>query len=287
VVDTLPNSPAQKAGLLPGDQILAVDKTPTDGMVLSEVTDLIRGPEGKAVTILIARKGGKPFDVTITREKIDVSPVESKVLDGGIGYVRLFQFNQKTVEDTRAALMDFEKRNVKGTVIDLRNNPGGLLDECIRVASMLLPADKNLIVSTRERNQTKEQNRDPREKHIYSKPLVVLVNRGSASASEILSGALKDHGRATVIGEPTFGKALVQTVETLGDRNNPCAMAITIAHYYTPNGTDIARDPKTGKGGVDPNIVVKLDKDVRKLDEKDNQAQEAIRVLKDLIAKNR
>ncbi len=276
VVEPLAGSPAKLAGVEAGDVIMKVDDTQTDGLTVSEVADKIRGPEGTKVTLTIARKGSeKPLVVPITRAVIEVPATENKTLEGNIGYLRLFQFNEKTADETRAALADFNKANVRGVVLDLRNNPGGLLTECVRIASMILPAEDKVVVYTKDRNGERE-NYTHTERQIYEKPLVVLVNKGSASASEILSGALKDYKRATVIGESTFGKALVQTVLRLSDGS---AMAVTTAHYYTPEGHDV------GKIGVAPNVVVELSKDAKTTNEKDNQAQEAIRLLKEAIAK--
>jgi carboxyl-terminal processing protease len=276
VVEPLPNSPAKGAGVQAGDVIMKVDTTVTDGMTVSEVADKIRGPEGTKVTLTLARKGiEKPVVIPITRAEIEVPATEKKILDDNIGYLRLFQFNEKTAGETSEALKAFNKANVRGVVLDLRNNPGGLLTECVRIASMLLPNENKVVVYTMDRSKERE-NYTHTGPQIYSKPLVVLVNKGSASASEILSGALKDYKRATVVGESTFGKALVQTVLRLSDGS---AMAVTTAHYYTPQGHDV------GKVGVAPNVAVELDKDAKKTDEKDNQAQEAIRLLKQAIAK--
>jgi len=274
VVEPLPGSPAKQAGIQPGDFILKVDSTATDGMTVADVADRIRGPKDTKVTLTIARKGiEKPLSITITRANIEVPAVESKVLDNHIGYLRLFSFNEKTSIETRAALHDFEQAHVSGVVLDLRNNPGGLMRESIHVASMLLPPEDRVIVSTKDRSGV-EQPYNRAESQICTVPMVVLVNKGSASASEILSGALKDYQRSKIIGETTFGKALVQTVIPLSQG----AMAITTAHYYTPAGHDV------GKKGVAPDITVKLDKDVTIMNEKDNQAQQAILILKQEMA---
>lgn len=276
IVEPMPGSPAKEAGLQPGDFILKVDDTVTDGLTVAEVADKIRGPEGTKVVLSIARKGiEKPLNISLTRSHIEVPAVETKMLDDNIGYLRIFSFNEKTVPESRAALLDFNKKKVSGVVIDLRNNPGGLLRECVRLSSFLLPEDNKLIVSTQGRGGEKEAYERVGDQ-IYNLPLVVLVNKGSASASEILSGALKDYKRATIVGESTYGKASVQTVQMLSDGS---AMAITTAHYFTPSGADIS------KKGVHPDVMVELDKDVRTLTEKDNQAQAAVRILKDVIAK--
>ena len=279
IVEPLPNSPAKKAGLMPGDYITKINDTPTDGMTVSDAADKIRGPEDTKVTLTIERNGSdKPLTFTITRANIEVPAVESKMLDNKIGYLRLMSFNEKTAPETRAALMDFKEKGARGMVLDLRSNPGGLLTESIRVASMLLPKENKVIVSTKGRDQ-QEHKEIRSEDQIFDRPMVVLVNKGSASASEILTGALKDYHRATVIGETTFGKALVQTVIRLGDYNNPCAMPVTTARYYTPSGFNL------NKKGITPDTVVELDKDAKELNEKDNQAQAALRILNEQIDK--
>lgn len=276
IVETLPNSPAKSANLQSGDMILKVDDKPTDGLLVSDVADMIRGPEGSKVTLTLARKNeAKPIVVSITRAQIEVPAVESKMLEGKIGYVRLFSFNEKTVDETRAALMDMKKDGAKGLVLDLRNNPGGLLTEAIKTASMFLPDENKVIVSTQGRYGDKESLRRV-DRQLWDQPMIVLVNKGSASASEILSGALRDYKRAKLVGETTFGKALVQSVIRMSDGS---AMAITTAHYYTPSGFDL------NKKGIDPDVKVELSKDVKILNEKDNQAKAALDLLNEQMAK--
>lgn len=281
IVEPLPGTPAKAAGLQPGDVILKVDDTNTDGMTVSDVADKIRGPEGTKVRLTVQREGtDKPIEVTLTRANIEVPAVQSKVLDGNIGYLRLMSFNEKTVEETRAALLDFNKAKVRGVLLDLRSNPGGLLTECVKVASMLLPPENKVIVFTKGRNRQRHDEVRVGDQ-LYNGPIVVMVNKGSASASEILTGALKDYKRATITGETTFGKALVQTVIRLGDPDKPCAMPVTTARYYTPSGYDL------NKRGITPDVVVELDKNAKELNEKDNQSQAALRILNDQINKNK
>ncbi len=244
-------------------------------MLVSDVADLIRGEAGTQVRLTISRKGkDKPFEVTLTRAQIEVPATESKILDGNIGYLHLLSFNEKTDTETRDALQNFTDKHVRGVLLDLRNNPGGLMQKSISIASMLLPTDDKLIVSTKGRDSISE-NYNRTERPLYTLPLVVLVNKDSASASEILTGALKDYHRAKVVGESTYGKALVQTVIRLSDGS---AMAITTAHYYTPGGHDIA------KKGVAPDKEVELDKDVKAISANDNQARAAIDILKEVMA---
>lgn len=276
IMEPLPGSPAKAAGLQPGDYILKVDDTSTEGMTVSDAADKIRGPIGTKVVLTIERSGvDKPLTVTIMRANIEVPAVESKMLDDKIGYLRILSFNEKTSPETRAAILDLNKAGARGMVLDLRSNPGGRLDECIKVSSMFLGAKDNVIVSTKGRNRQERKELRIGEQ-LFDKPMVVLVNKGSASASEILTGALMDYKRATVIGETTFGKALVQTVIPLdGGRS---AMPVTTARYYTPTGFDL------NKRGLTPNVVVELSKDAKELNEKDNQAQEAIRILQEKMA---
>ncbi len=262
IVEPLPNTPAKRAGLLPGDVILKVNDKVTDGLMVDEVSEMIRGKEGTKVNLTLARKSeSKTLSITITRAIIEVPAVEYRMIEGNIGYLRLIQFNTKTGDETEAALTDLKKQGAKGILLDLRNNPGGLLDVCIRVATMFLPSDNKLIVSTKSRGGYKDEYKRLNESQICTLPMTVLVNKGSASASEILSGALKDYKRAKLVGEATFGKALVQTVIPLGTPEYPCAMPVTTAHYYTPSGYDLA------KKGINPDIAVVLDKDVKHLDE--------------------
>jgi len=278
IVETLPGTPAQQAGLEAGDIVIKVNGTSTDGKSVSEVADLIRGERGTDVTLTIGRKDfEKPQEIVITRDIIQVPATELKMLDDKIGYLRIMQFNEKTAAETQEDLEKLKDAGAQGLVLDLRNNPGGLLIQCQKVSSMFLPNDKNhdLIVSTKPRKGEGDKlNRTGPQ--LWTKPMVVLVNKGSASASEILSGALKDHKRAVIIGETTFGKALVQSVIPLSDGS---AMAITTAHYYTPSGYDV------GKRGITPDQKVELDKDVKTISEKDNQALAAIQTLKNEMAK--
>lgn len=277
ILEPLPNSPAKTAGLQPHDLILKVDDMVTDGLLVSDVATKIRGKEGTQVTLTLLRKGvEKPISVTLTRAQIEVPAVESKMLDNNIGYLHLLQFNEKTVPETRAVLQDFKKAGVKGVLLDLRNNPGGLLTECIKIASMLLPKEDRVIVYTKDRSGERQDYPRDYDETVYNFPMVVLVNKNSASASEILSGALKDYGRATIIGESTFGKALVQTVIPMSDHS---AMAVTTAHYYTPKDVDVA------KKGVAPDITVKLPEDAVGISESDAQAKAALKILQEQMAK--
>ncbi|MDB2324620.1 S41 family peptidase [Alphaproteobacteria bacterium] len=250
VVSPIDDTPAAKAGLQPEDYIIAVDNESIIGLQLSEAVDKMRGKVGSKVTVRVQRGQGEPFDVTLVRDFIKITSVRSEIFDG-IGYVRLTTFSEQTSPGLLAAVDDFfkiEGDNLKGIVLDLRNNPGGLLNEAIAVTDAFL--EKGEIVSTRGRNAD-EGN------HVYAKagdisrglPLVVLINSGSASASEIVAGALKDHKRAILLGTRSFGKGSVQSVIPV---SNTAAIRLTTARYYTPSGVSIQ-----GKG-IDPNIEVEL-----------------------------
>jgi carboxyl-terminal processing protease len=245
VVAPIEGTPAAKAGLMPLDQILEVNGKSTKGLAAEAVSQQIRGPMGTEVTLKVLR-GKQEMTFKLTRAEIHVRAVEAvKMLDGGIGYVRLSTFMSQTAGDeVKAALSQLSP--ARGVILDLRGNPGGLVTNAIEICNIFL--DGGVIVSTIDRNghiQPAGAHSDP----FYRKPLVVLINAGSASASEITSGALKDNGRAQLVGETSFGKGLVQSVNALqGD----CGVNITIARYLTPSGTDIH------KKGIAPDYEVKL-----------------------------
>ncbi|MGB9766404.1 MAG: S41 family peptidase [Sulfurihydrogenibium sp.] len=253
VVSPIEDTPAFKAGIKPGDWIVEIDGEPTDKMTLFQAVKKLRGKPGTKVTLTIFRKGvDKPFKVELIRDLIKVKSVKTKELENGkIGYIRLTQFQENSAQEFEKALLAF--RNKEGIIIDLRNNPGGLLTSAVSIASMLLPKGK-LIVYT--------QGRDPKNKEeFYSQsdpivdkkvPIAVIVNKGSASASEILTGALKDNNRAIIVGDTTFGKASVQTLIPLPDGSG---IKLTIAHYYTPSGNLIMNK------GITPDIIVKVSED--------------------------
>lgn len=249
VAEPMENSPAMKAGILAGDKILAIDGKPTKGMTVSDAAQLIRGQEGTKVTLRIGRPGKDEFDITLTRAKIEVAAVRySLKQEAGqrVGYIRLQEFSAHAAEQMQQAIKKLTADKVDGFVLDLRGNPGGLLRVSIDIARMWM--DTGAIVRTVDRDGDSQEMRANRTA-ITNKPLVVLVDENSASASEILSGALKDNKRATVMGGQTFGKALVQSVHSLSDGSG---LAVTIAHYYTPSGTDISHK------GVTPDVKVEV-----------------------------
>lgn len=249
VVSPIDDTPADKAGLRAGDMILAVDGQPTQDMTTQEAVSKIRGPKGTEVELLILGKEDKaPKNVKIVRDAIPLISVKARFLDDdGYLWVRLTRFNDKTTSELLEALRDQGKKTeIKGIVLDLRNNPGGLFKQSVTVSDVFLK--KGAIVSMRGRGgQVLESHSAKSAPSDVTCPLVVLVNQGSASASEIVAGALQDHSRAVIVGEATFGKGSVQKIEPLGDGT---AIKMTIARYYTPKGRSIQAE------GIVPDIVV-------------------------------
>ena len=242
VLAPMPNSPAYRAGIRPGDVIMAVDSKSTEGLSSSEVADMLKGPKGTVVHITMKRVGyAEAVNFTVTRDEI---PKHSVDLDfevkPGIGYIKLSGFNETTDGELAAALKDLDATKLDGLVLDLRGNPGGLLNEAVAVSDMFL--DKNqLIVSHHGRSSAERRYYAVRGNRGVTIPLVVIVNGGSASASEIVTGSIQDHDRGLVVGEQSFGKGLVQTVSGLSENTG---LALTTARYYTPSGRLIQRDYK-------------------------------------------
>jgi len=260
VVAPIEGTPAWKAGLRPGDIIIAIDGEDTFNMSLMEVVKKIRGKPGTKVKLTILRRGeGKPIEVEIERAIIRVPSVKY-VNYQGIGYIRISQFTNHTSENLEKAIRELKKQGVYGFIIDLRNNPGGLLTEAVKVSDLFVPKGK-LIVYTKGRREGTHKYFAEREPIISKEvPLVVLVNKGSASASEIVSGALQDYHIATLVGEKTFGKASVQNLIPLEDGS---AIKLTVAYYYTPKGRLIH------KKGIEPDVKVEMDDETwEKLTEK-------------------
>ena len=249
VISPIEGSPASKAGVQPKDVILAIDGKSTKGMGTEEAVKLIRGQAGTSVTLTLKRKT-QTLDVALTRQRIELHAVEHQINttpDGGkVGYIRLKQFTATATKDMRLAVQDLETKGVDGYVLDLRSNPGGLLVASVEIAREWL--NEGTIVSTKTRDGIQDIKRAT-GRALTDKPLVILVNEGSASASEILSGALQDNHRALLVGQKTFGKGLVQSVRGLSDGSG---MTVTIAKYLTPSGRDIH------KHGIDPDVSVKM-----------------------------
>jgi len=249
VVSPIDDTPASKAGIQPGDLIVKIDGQPTKGLSMLEAVDKMRGEAGSKILLTLVREGGKPFDVELTRAVIKVKSVKSQLLDDGYGYVRITQFQINTGEEVGKALNKLRKDNgkqLRGLVLDLRNNPGGVLQAAVEVSDHFLK--KGLIVYTEGRiaNSELRFSADPVDAS-EGVPLVVLINGGSASASEIVAGALQDHKRGVLMGTDSFGKGSVQTVLPL---NNDSALKLTTALYYTPNGRSIQAQ------GIVPDIEV-------------------------------
>ncbi|MGK2922233.1 MAG: S41 family peptidase [Methyloceanibacter sp.] len=250
VVAPIEDTPADRAGLMSGDLITHLDKEQILGLTLQEAVEKMRGPVNSPIGLTIVRKGVEdPFEVKVVRDMIHINPVKYNAEGEDVGYIRVTTFNEQTTENLQQAVDDLKKKlgpNLKGYIIDLRNNPGGLLDQAISVSDAFL--DQGAIVLTRGRNLEETQRSNARLGDITDgKKIVVLINGGSASASEIVAGALQDHERATVVGTRSFGKGSVQTIIPLGSNG---ALRLTTARYYTPSGRSIQAK------GIDPQIVV-------------------------------
>ncbi len=249
IIAPIEDTPAWRAGLKAGDKILKVDGEPTSEMTLLEAVNKMRGPKGTKVTLTIMREGWEePRDFTITRDIIRIKSVKYKVVDEGIGYVKITQFQEKTAVELESALRELDKEGVDSLILDLRNNPGGLLISAVEVAEQFLPPER-LVVYIKDRSGKKQEYYTRGRRPRYDWPMVVLVNNGSASASEIVAGALKDWDRAVLIGTKTFGKGSVQSVIPLSDGSG---LRLTTAKYYTPKGVSIHAT------GIEPDIEVKL-----------------------------
>lgn len=256
VVEPIENSPAAKAGIQVADRILLIDGKSTQGMTVEEAVKLIRGKEGTQVKLQLSREGKGIFEVTLTRARIELQAVRYSVKEEGrmrVGYIRLQEFSAHAAEQMQRAIEDLKSKKVNAFVLDLRGNPGGLLYASVDIARMWM--NKGAIVKTIDRQGRDEEIKN-NNSALTDLPLAVLVDKNSASASEILSGALQDNGRAIIIGSKTFGKALVQSVHSLSDGSG---LAVTIAHYYTPNGKDISHK------GITPDITVDTSEETRRL----------------------
>ncbi|EKE09134.1 MAG: hypothetical protein ACD_16C00212G0015 [uncultured bacterium] len=261
VVSPIDDTPAQKADIQPGDLIIAIDKKPIMGKTLNESVDLLRGKPGTKVLLHIKREGIAVFEKTLVREKIKVKAVKWR-LEGNVGYIRIALFNESTIPLIKEAIADFKKQRgakLEGLVLDLRNNPGGLFDVAVDSSDLFLSKGKE-IVSTRGRNPKSDIYAYAKGGDVTNNiPLVILINGGSASSSEILAGALQDNHRALVVGTKSFGKGSVQPVMPL---TNGGALVLTTARYYTPSGNSIQAK------GIEPDIVIEqLQGKLEKIDE--------------------
>ena len=253
VISPIDDTPAHKAGVIAGDYIIQIDDTPVFGLTLNEAVELMRGEKGDPITITISREGKEPFDITIIRDFINIQSVKNEIYDD-IGYLRITSFTEQTEDNLIKSIKKIKNelnQKDKGYILDLRSNPGGLLSQAVKVADIFL--NRGEIVSTRERDKKNIiRYRAKKGDMIDNKPLVVIINNGSASASEIVAGALQDHRRAIVIGTQSFGKGSVQTIIPFQKSNSEgtAGIRLTTARYYTPSGISIQ-----GKGIV-PDIIV-------------------------------
>lgn len=248
VIAPIEGTPAEKAGLRAGDWILKINDESTVDMPLDTAVQKIRGPKGTSVKLTISHGGtAEPTEIDVARDKITVKSVKYKMLDNGIGYVELSQFGDDTVAEFDKAVREMLAQNAKGLILDLRNNPGGLLDDSIKIGSEFV--EQKVIVKERDADGSVLDLKSEGPARLKDLPVVVLVNEGSASASEILAGALRDHRQVPLIGTKTFGKGSVQDLENLPQETS---LRITVAHWLTPNGSEI--DEK----GLEPDIKVEL-----------------------------
>jgi len=268
VITPIEGGPAEKAGIKPKDLIIEIEGKSAKGMVVQEAVNLLRGPKGSSVNITIEREGNsQPMKITLVRDKITVKSVRYKLLDNQIGYIKLSQFQEDSSQELRTALSALEAqkgKKLRGVVLDLRNNPGGLLGEAIEIVDEFI--DQGMIVSVRGR--TEGQAREyyaTKNGEFQDYPIVVIVNDGSASASEVVAEALQDNKRATILGTNTFGKGSVQTIIRLEDGSG---LKLTTAKFYAPSGRSISEI------GVTPDVIVEND------NSKDRQLDTAVEILK-------
>ena len=276
VISPIDDTPASKAGLKAGDYIVKIEGTQVQGKTLTEAVELMRGPVGSSLEITVRRKGKKKAIIfNITREIIKVQSVKSKILNDSVGYIRLTSFNENSSQQIKKAISKFNKnKNLNSFILDLRNNPGGLLSQAIKISDFFL--ENGEIVSTKSRRASENRKWFAKKGDLIDgKSMIVLINYGSASASEIVAGALKDHKRAIIIGENSYGKGSVQSIIPL---KNKGAIRLTISKYYLPSGKSISEI------GITPDIEVLSSKDTE--NEIDNQLDYALNLLtKDKIIK--
>lgn len=275
VVSPIEGTPGEKAGIKSGDKIIAVDKKEFMAENMNDAVKLMKGEPNTEVTLTIMRKKtakeNEILDIPITREIIRIETVKSNIIDDDIGYIKISSFDDLTYNDFKEQLDKLGKQNIQGLIIDLRNNPGGLLDRTVQIADELLGEGDIVYTQTKDGKRQYERS----DKKMVDYPLAILINGGSASASEILSGAIKDHNRGVLIGTKTFGKGVVQTIHGLKDGSG---IKLTTSEYFTPNGINIHGV------GIEPDILVELDQDVEVIGidnlQKDNQLKRAIEEIK-------
>ena len=280
VIAPFEDSPAQKAGILPEDVIEKVNGTDVSGQDLEKAVNMMKkGKEGEKVTLTISRSGKQPFNVDVKRAKIVMITVKGEMLESGIGYIRLTMFDENTAKNFNAKLKELQGKGMKKLVLDLRGNPGGLLNECVDVVSNFVPKGK-VIVSTIDKNK-EEEKLNSKGGTAVGVPLVVLVDEGSASASEVVSGAIRDYKAGTLVGKKTFGKGVVQTIlyQKKDGFSDGTALKVTIARYYTPKGENIQ-----GKG-INPDVEVDYPTALREKGynrNEDPQLKKALDIIKGL-----
>ena len=278
VLSPIEGAPASEAGVRAQDVITHVDGVAVSGDLLDKAISMMRGPAGTEVNITIYRRSsGETFDVSVVRRTIDVPSVFNRMLEDDIGYIRISSFEGTTARQFGSALEELQSEGMKGLIIDVRNNPGGLLDAVVEITNKLVP--EGLIVYTEDRNG--RERYFPSDENYLGIPMVILINQNSASASEILAGAVKDHGAGSLVGETTFGKGLVQSIFRLSDNS---AIKVTVSRYFTPNGSSI------NGVGITPDYVVELDEEkvhqIASLElEDDAQLLKAIEVMELLLAR--
>ena len=272
VISPIDGSPAEEVGVKAGDYIVKINGTQVQGKTLSEAVDLMRGPVGSEIEITVRRIGvRKALTFKIIREIIEIKSVKSKVIEDSVGYVRLTSFNDNSSDQFKSTIKDFKKnKKINKFILDLRNNPGGLLNQAIRITDFFL--EKGEIVSTKSKKKLDNKKWFAKKGDIINgDTLLVLINYGSASASEIVAGALKDHKRAIIVGESSYGKGSVQSIIPL---KNDGAIRLTVSKYYLPSGASIS------EVGVDPDIVVAESSDEFRINtDTDNQLQFAVKLL--------
>lgn len=267
VISPIEGTPASRAGIKPDDAIVKIDRQSTEKMSLNKAVSLIRGEKGTKVVLTILRPDTKePLEFSLVRERIDVPNVVSKKLDKELGYIRIHFFGEKTAANLEQKLSELEGEGIEGLILDLRNNPGGLLEEAVEVGTNFIKSGPIVSIRTRGRKPQIYQARGK----AFDLPLVVLVNKGSASASEIVAGAVQDTKRGVLVGEKTFGKGSVQNIVTLSDESG---LSLTTGRYYTPAGRMI------NKKGIIPDVIVEL----KKGEKEDLQLKKAQEVLKEMI----
>lgn len=268
------NGPAYEAGVLPGDVISKIEGVEVDGMDLTEVVNLMKGEENTKVSIEFIREGeDDPIVLSVERRKVEVPTIEYEMLDDHIGYIAVAEFDEVTANQYRAAIDDLEKQGMKGLVVDLRNNPGGLLSTVVDMLDRMV--DKGMLVYTKDKNGQGDEYKAT-DNTYFDQPLAVLINGNSASASEVFAGAIQDYGIGKLVGTTSFGKGIVQNIFGLSDGS---AIKLTVSKYYTPNGRNIHGT------GIDPDVEVELDDELKQkvtIEKKDdNQLQKAIEVIKE------